>query len=176
MKILFGNMNVSAANTTLKVFPEIFQIVDVCVAAGVFARSVIHRLVCESFFRQSFVGAQFVSVNRRTLRDVFFNDWLQSLAGNIRDNFRHYLPFALQHSKYNRLVRRAAPTNAMRATADIRFINFNIAKQRELAVNLCHVFTDFVTHAKRAFVSHAKFPHQFHSGNAVTGSCEKVIA
>jgi hypothetical protein len=42
MKILFGNMNVCAANTALKVFPEIFQIVDVRIADNLFMDAVIY--------------------------------------------------------------------------------------------------------------------------------------
>ena len=174
MKILFGNVNVRAANTALKVFPEIFQIVNVRIAFGVFARAVIHRLVRESFFVQSFVGAQFVGVNRRALRDVFFNDWLQSFCADIRNNFRHHSAVALQHSKHDCFVSSVAASHSLRPAADIGFINFNIAKQREFAVNLRHVFADFVTYTKRALVGHAKFPHQFHRGNAMPRSGEKV--
>jgi hypothetical protein len=174
MKMLFGNVNVSAANTTFKVFPEIFQIVDVYITTDVFARAVIHRLVVESFFRESFIGSQFVRVNRRTLRDVFFNQRLQSFGRDVRDNFRHHLAVALQHSKHNRPVRRAASTNTMRAPADVGFINFYITEQRELTVNLRHVFTNFVADAKRAFVGNAKFALQFLRGNAVAGSGEKI--
>ena len=77
MKMLFGNMNVGSVDTTFKVFPEIFQIVDVRIAIRVFASAVIHRLMIESFFIQSFVRAQLVRVNRCAVQNIFFNDRLQ---------------------------------------------------------------------------------------------------
>lgn len=174
MKILFGNMNVSAADAALKVFPEIFHAVDVRFANNIFADAVINSLVIVPFLPKTFVRVQLVSVNRRTGFDILLNDWFQRLAFAVRDNLRHHLPLALHHAKDNRLVGRSATAHAGAMTANVGFINFNVAKQRKFTVHLLHMFSDFVSHAKRAFVGHAKFPLQLHRGNAMAGSGEKV--
>jgi len=43
------DMNMGAANASLEMFPEVFQVVDVRVAVGVFARAVVHCLWLNPF-------------------------------------------------------------------------------------------------------------------------------
>jgi len=174
MKMLLRNVNVGSANPALQMFPEIFQIVDVRIALGVFARTVVHRLVGESLFAKSLVGMKLVAVNGRTVQNVFLDNWFKCLAFAVRHNLRHHLAFALHHAKNNRFASRATTANAGMTTADIGFVNLDIAKQRPFVINLCHVLADKVCHAPRCLVSHAKLPHQLHCGNAVPRRGEQV--
>lgn len=167
MQILSRDVNMGGANGALQVLPEVFQSVDVRVVQSVFLRAVIDRLVGESFFVQSFVGAQLVSVNRGALFNIRLNNRLQSFLANIRDNFRHHLPVALQHSKHNRLVSGVAASHSFCPATDIGFIALNLARQRKLAVHFRHVLADLMADAKRAFIGYAKLPLQFFSRNAM---------
>ena len=141
---------------------------------NIFLRSMIHRLMRESFFVQSLVGTQFVRVNRRALFNIRFNNRVQSFLANIRDNFRHHLAVTLQHSKHNRLVASVAASHSLCPSADVGFINLDLTGQRKFAVNFRHVLTDLMTNAKRAFVGYAKLPLQFFSRNAVPRSGEQI--
>lgn len=174
MQILLRNVNVGGSDASLQMFPEVFQSVDVRVVQDIFLRSVIHSLVRVSFFVQSFVGAKFVRVNRRTLLDIRLNNRLQSFLADIRDNFRHHLPVALQHPKHNGFVASVTASHSLCPSADIRFITLNLAGQRKFAVNFRHVLTDLMADAKRAFVGHAKLPLQFFTRNAMTRRGEQI--
>ena len=48
MQMLFGNVNVGAADAAFKVLPKVLQIVDVRFAFYIFASPVINRLMVES--------------------------------------------------------------------------------------------------------------------------------
>jgi len=174
MEMLFGNVNVGGADASLQVLPKIFQSVDVRIADNVFAGSVIDRLVIVASFFQTPVGAQLVSVNRRTVENVFLNDWLKRLAFAVWHNLRHYLSLALQHSKDNAFTRRAATANAGTLAANVGFVNLNVSKQWPFIINLRHVLADKVCHAPRCLVGHAKLTFQFLCGNAVARGGEKV--
>lgn len=174
MKMLFGNVNVGGTDAAFQVLPKVFHPVDVRVSDNIFMDAVIDRLVIVASLFQSLIGVQFVSMNRCSSFDILFNDWLERLPFAVRHNLRHYLSLALHHPKDNRLIGRTATTHAGAITADIGFINLNIAKQWKLAVNKLHVFADKVCHAPSRLVSHAKLTFQFLRRNAVAGSCEKV--
>ena len=174
MQILFGNVNVSGADASLQVFPKVFQPVDMRIFQNIFPRSVIHRLVRESFFVQSFVGTQLVSVNRRTLLNICLNNRLQSFLGDVRNNLRHHLAVTLQHSKDNRFVSSVAASHSLRPAANISFINLDLAGQRKFAVNFRHVLSDLMADAKRALVSHAKLSLKFFGRDAMPRSGEQI--
>lgn len=174
MQILLRNVNVSGADAALQMFPEVFQSVAVRIVQNIFPHAMIHRLVRESFFIQSFVGAQLVGVNRRTLLDIRLNNRLQSFFADVRDNLRHHLAVALQHAKHNRLVASVTAAHALCPATHISFVALNLTAQREFAVNFRHVFADLMTDAKRALVSHAKLTLQFFGGNAMTRRGEQI--
>ena len=174
MQMLFGNVNVSAANSAFQMFPKVFQIVDVRFAVGVLACAMIYHLVRVALLRQPFIGVQLVSVNRRAVENIFLNDWLKRLTFAVRNNFGHHLTFALQHSKDYGFARRSATANASMTTADVSFITFNFTEQRPFVVNLRHVFADKVCHAPCRLVGHAKLPLQFLRGNSVPRSGEQI--
>lgn len=172
--MLFGNVNVSAANAILEVRPEILDAVDMRVAAHVFARAMVYALVFVALLGQSVVGAQFVSVNGSALRHVVLDDRAQGFARIAWHHLGHHLPVALQHSKHDSLVANVVPSFAMRLAADVGFIGFDFTEQRPLAVNRFHVLANQVRHAPSGFVGDAKLPFQFLCGNAVAGRGEKV--
>jgi hypothetical protein len=175
MKMLAGNMNVSAADAAFKVLPKVLQIVDVRSShAGIFARAVTNRLVIEASLFQTLVRLQFVGVNHRAVHDVLFNDRLQSFLCDVRDNFRHHLAVALQHAENNRLIRRTASANAVSFSADVGFINFNFAIQRHFVIHLRHVITNLMAHAPRRLIGYAKLTFQLLSRYAVTGNREHM--
>ena len=168
-------MNVSAFDATLKVLPKVVQIVGVRFPIYILANAVINRMVIVASLFQSPVRFQFVSVNLGTIQNVFFNNRLEGFLADIRDNFCHHLSVALHHAENNSLVRRATTTPAASgATANVGFINFDLAIERHFIVNLRHVISDLMPHAPSAFVGDAKLPHQFHCRDTVTGSGEHV--
>ena len=116
----------------------------------IFASAMIHRLVSESFFSQTFVGVQFVGVNGRALRHIFLNQRLERFARDVRNYFCHHLPIALQHSKHNRFVRRTATANTVSAPADVSLINFNVTKQWELSINVFHMLANKISQNHRS--------------------------
>ncbi len=117
MQMLFGNMNVGAANPTFEVFPKVFHAVDVRFANNIFLRSVVNGLMFVTLLPKSIIGAQLVSVNRRTGLDVLFDDWFKRLAFAVRYHLRHHLSLALHHFKANRLVGRTATAHTGAITA-----------------------------------------------------------
>ncbi len=175
MQMLFGNMNVGRTDAAFQVLPKIVQIVGVRLPVHIFACAVINRVMIVASLFQSPIRFQFIRVNYGAIQNIFLNNRLERFLGNIRDNFRHYLSITLHHAKNDSLVRGTASAfAASSATANIGFINFNLAVERQFIVNLRHVFSDFVSHAPRRFVGYAKLPHQFHSRNPMPGSREHV--
>lgn len=174
MQMLFGNVNVGAADAAFEMLPKVLHPINVRVALGVFMVAVVNRLVLVAALFQTAIRTKFIGVNRGTLFHVGFDDGLQRGLFAVRNDLRHHLAVALQHAKDNRFVGRATPTNACAMTSDIGFINLDLAGKRKLAVHLCHVLADFVTHAPRRLVSHAKLAFQLFRGNPVAGSGEKV--
>ena len=173
--MLWRDMNVSAFDATLEVFPKVIKILRVRVPVDIFTRAMIDRLVIVTGLFQSLVGFQFVRVNHRAVQNIFLNKRLQSFLGDVRDNLCHHLPVALHHAENDCLVCRteSAPA-AGSAPADIGFINFDLAVERHFVVNLRHVVSDLMPHAPSRLVSHAKLTLQFFGRNPVTGSCEKI--
>ena len=111
------------------------------------------------------IGDKFIRVRRGTFLDILLNDWMEGFDFAVRHNFSHHLSLALKHSEHNRFVFRAATASlSMRFSADVSFINFYIARQRNFAVNLFHVLADFMADAPRRFISHAKLALQFFRG------------
>ena len=86
MQVLFGNVNVSGADAAFQVLPKVLHAVDVRLAIYILASGVIYSLVIEAGLFQSFVGFQFIRVNRRAVQNIFLNNRLQSFLGDIRDN------------------------------------------------------------------------------------------
>jgi hypothetical protein len=128
--------------TDMQVLPKVLHAVDVRLAIYILASGVIYSLVIVAALFQSLIGLQFIRVNCGTVQNVFLDNRLQSFLGNIRNNFRHHLSFALHHAKDDCFVRSTTATDAVSATANVSLINFNIAKQRPFIVNLCHVLAD----------------------------------
>ena len=173
--MLRRDMNVSAFDASFKVFPKVVQILRVRVPVDILAHAMIDSLVIVSSLFKSLVRLQFIRVDIRAVQNIFFNDRLQSFLGNIRDNFCHHLAVALHHAENDCLVCRAASAPAASgASADIGFINLDLAVERHFVVNLCHVIADLMTYPPCRLVSHAKLPLQFFGGYAVAGSGEKI--
>ena len=86
----------------------------------------------------------------------------------IGDNRRHHVPATLDHAQHNRLGR-AEP-------ADEGLVNLDMltgTAKRIIAVHIAHVFADFMAHAPRRFVGHAKLALDLFRRNAVTGGREQ---
>jgi len=82
-----------------------------------------------------------------------------------------YLSASLQHSKDNGFVFRATTaTHTASLSANVSLINFNLAGQGKLAVNLFHVLANLMAHAPSRLVRHTKLALQFLCRNTVTGS------
>src|SRR5208337_4141736 len=70
---------------------ECFDGVHVATVARVFAFSVVNGAVLVAALHKPFVGAPFVSVNGRSLRDMRFDLTLQRFAGCIWNDFRNHI-------------------------------------------------------------------------------------
>ncbi len=172
--MLFGNVNVSALDGTFEMLPKVLQPVHMDVAFCIFVFAVLYGLVLIASATKRAVATHFVSVNRRTLFDVLFNDRQERLLFAVRNDLSHHLPVALQHPEHDCLVGRAAPDFAGPISANIGFVKLDFARQRNLAVHIGHVIADLMTHAPRGLVSHAKLAFQFFRGNSMAGSGEQV--
>ena len=132
--MLLRNVNMSPFNAVFQARPKTLQAVDVRGTVHIFARAVINRLMVIANSFQALIGTKFVSVDGRSLDDVLFNDRLQILAGNGRNNFRHHLAVTLQHSENDSLAFRTTAPNASATTANISFVNLDMPKEGKFAL------------------------------------------
>jgi hypothetical protein len=175
MQMLFGNMHVSGADAAFQMLPKVFQAVHMRTIQDIFLLIVVNYFVGVALLFQIVIGNKFIRVRSGTFLNVFLNDRMQGFDFAVRHNLRHYLTFALEHSEDNGFVFRAATaTHTVRLSADIGFVNFDIAKQGKFAVNIFHVLTNQMRHAPSRLVSYTKLAFQFLCGNAVAGSGEQV--
>jgi hypothetical protein len=175
MQMLFGNMNVCGTDAAFQVFPKVFQAIDMRTVQDIFLLIVVNYFVVVALLSQAVIGDKLIRVRRGTFLDVLLNDWMEGFDFAIRHNFGHYLTTALEHSKDNGFIFRAASaTHAMRFSANVGFVNFNIAGQGQFAIHFCHVLSDFMAHAPSRLVSHAKLALQFFRRYAMAGCSEFV--
>jgi len=174
-KVLGADMNMCAANADFQAGPEAFRRVDVGFAAYPFFGRMTDRRVPVAMFRQRGIGRQFVAANPRAARDVFKDMRLKGLAANVLHDAGDHVAVSLDHAEHDRLAGSTATAlAALAATADHRFVNLDMARQSVVAVNLAHVFAQFVAHAPSRLVGHAKLALQFFGRNTVARRGEQV--
>jgi len=164
----------SATDRAFDLRPEALKAVGVVNAVNVALLSVIDRAVGVANFVETVICAPFVGADGRILFHVANDVRLKRSLLRIRNNARHHIAAAFQHSENNRLAFRAAPGDAMRAPANIGFVKFNVTRERRIAVNARHMVTDQMRHAERGRIGDAKLALQFFRRNAVTRRGEQV--
>jgi hypothetical protein len=175
MQMLFGNVYMSGTDAALQMFPEIFQAVHMRTIQDVFLLVVVNYFVIIALLCQTAIAHKLIRMRRGTFLDILLNDGMEGFLFAVRNDFGHYLSAAFKHTKHNRFVLCAtSTTHAVRFSANISLVNFDITKQRKFAVHIFHVLANQMSHAPRRFICYAKLPFQFLGRNAVTGSGEQV--
>ena len=96
---MFGrDMNVSAFDAVLEPRPEALSGVDVGIAAYPFVGRMVDRPVVVAQSRDLGVGREFVRADCRAALDVGQYMPLQGLALHVRNNSRHHIAAAFNHS------------------------------------------------------------------------------
>ena len=170
-----GNMNVSPLDAVFKPRPKALSDVDVMDTINPLVGRMVDGAVVVTEPRDFSVGGKLVGADSRAGLDVLQDVPLQGLALHVRDYAGHYVAAAFDHSKHYRLARRATAALAARTpSTDIGFVRFDVPAKRRIAVNLGHVFANFVSHAPSRLVSHAKLALEFLRWNAMPGRGEQI--
>jgi hypothetical protein len=167
-------MNVGAPDAALEMLPKVLKPVRMAFTQDILFLAMLDREMGITLCGQVTVRKHLVRVNRCAFGHVLLNQSHQQLLFAVRNHLGHYLAVPLQHPENNRLASGPASERPMPFAANKGFIGFDGVKQRELAVNHLHVFTDKASHAPRCLVGHAKLPFQFLGRNAVAGRCEQI--
>ena len=168
-QMLRADMNMRAIDPALHRCPKAFNAVGrSAIKADIFVRAVVDRHVPVAAIGQAKVGAQFVGVDRAARDHIGVDHRQQGGAALVGDNLRHHVPAALNHAQHDRLGR-AEP-------ADESLVNLDMlagTANRSIAVHVAHVFADFMAHAPRRFVGHAKLALDLFRRHAVPGGREQ---
>ena len=125
--------------------------------------------------RQSRVGPKLVCRDRGRFFHVRDNVGNEARALHVWHNTGHDRAAAFDHAEYSDFMGRSATaTFARAASADHRFVNLNVARERSVAVYKAKVLSDLMTHAPCRFVIHGQLALQFFGGNTVAGRGEQV--
>ena len=92
---------------------------------------------------------------------------------------RSFLSFAKRYcdTEYNGFAFGSAPSEALNLRTpptNIGFVNFDVAGQRRLTINLTHMFADFFSHAKRCWIRNSQLTLQFLRRYAVPCRGEQI--
>ena len=173
-----GHMDMSAANAALDLRPEAFERIGVYDAIHPLLGGMIDAAMLISERLKRLVAHPFVGTNQAPFHHVLNDVRQQGFSARVLHHARDDVAAALYHAKHNGLLRSASRDAmllpALTATADIGFIDFDVAGQSTVAVHLRHVFADFVTHAPRRLVGHAQLALQFLRRYAVARRGEKI--
>jgi len=172
--MLAADMDMCATNAVFDAGPEAFDGVGVDFAAHVFLRPMIDRIVIEAVPANAGVCAPFVRTDFRAAFDVFKNVRMQGFGPGIGDDPRHHVTIALDHAENNGLVDLPSAPTEFVAPANVSFVNFDVARQPIVAVDLRHIFAKFMAHAPRRLVRHAKLPLKLFSRDAMAGRSEQI--
>jgi hypothetical protein len=165
-----------AVNPALQLRPKSFDSVDAS-ATGlrIFLGGMINRYVTISVQRQIFITAKFVGVDRGAGQDVGIDKRVHGGLSAAWHDACNQLAIAFQHPDNARLIALVAATHARNGAADQRFVNLDFfahAAKGVITIKLRHILADFMAHAPRRFVGHAKLALNFLGRNSVTRSAK----
>ena len=176
--MLTADMNMSATDRAFQDGPEAVQGVGVRFASHVFPLFVLHDQVPISFPRKRHIRVPFVGRDGGTFLDLGDDFGNERIAPCVRNDSGNHVPTALDHPKdgsFDFTVLKLAPLAVLaRLTADVGFVGFDMPAKHRVAVNLRHVFADFMAHAPSCLVRHAQLALQFLGRNAVPRGRKKV--
>jgi hypothetical protein len=164
-----ADMDMRSIDPALHLRPEPFN--GVCrstLKADIFMGGMIDRYVTMPACVKPHIGAQFVSVDSAAGDDIGVNHRLQGGPLLVRHNRRSHVATAFHNAHNNRF--------GSAETATHGFVNLDMitgATQREIIVNLRHIFADLMTHAPRRFVGHAKLALDFLGSHTVPRCAEQ---
>ena len=171
-------MDMRAPNTPLEHGPEGFQPVHMNVAARIFLASMVDHLVVIPEVLEDAIRGPFVGRNARTSLDALEDRRNKALTGSVRNNLGKDLAVTLKDTHNDGLA--LGPASGVSLlfapahTADISFVNLNMAGQRGIAVNGTHIITDDMRHAERRGIGNPKLALKFLGGNAVARRAEQI--
>lgn len=169
-------MNVSATNRQLETRPVAFNSVGVMDALFPLFGAVLDKAMLVAILGQIVVAPKLVSADCSAGNNMFGDVSQKSFGFNVWDNPCDDLAAALHHTEYagflGAYICGSAP-NVVFAT-NVGFVNFNVARQIVVAVNLAHVLPDLVAHSPSSFVGDRQLALKLLSGDAMTGSSEQV--
>lgn len=166
----------SALNAVFQASPKAFKPVHMRTALHVLAVAVANDLVSVAFRLKKFVGRKLIGMNRGALLDVLLNNRIQAGLGTVGNDLGDDLATTFEHSENNCLPLRPTASTCVAglATANVGFVDLNLAKEGKLPIYLGNVLTNLMAHAPRTLVRHAKLAFQFLGRNAMAGSSEKI--
>jgi hypothetical protein len=176
-KMMTANMNVCPVNRPLQLRPEAFDGVDAsALRGGILAEFVIDLHMAKARFVDVMIPAKFIGIERGAGNNMRQDKPLHGFLGARLDNAGNQLAIAFQHPHHAGLVALVTAPLAANRAADKRFIDFDRladTAKRIIAVLRRHIFADFMAHAPRRLVGHAKLALDFLGGNAVARGAEQ---
>jgi hypothetical protein len=176
-QMMATDMNVSAVNGPLQLRPEALDSVDASALRGrILSKLVVDLHMAITGFVDIVIAAKFIGIEGRSRHNVRQDKRLHGLFGARFDNAGNQFAIAFQHPDNASLVALVTAPHAGNRATDKRFVDldgFAKAAKRIVAVLFGHEFADFVAHAPRRFVGHAKLALDFLGGHAIPRSAEK---
>lgn len=171
-------MDMRATDRTLEHGPECFKRVHVSGAVRIFLAAVVNGQVIVSKVFEDLVRGPFIRADCRSSLDALHNWRDETFAARARNNARpdFSIPFEDAHNNGLALGTTACEAFVLTApsSADIGLINLDVIGKRRIAVDVSHIFTDLVRHAKRGRIGHTQLALQLFSGHAMPRRAEQV--
>lgn len=174
-KMLLRDVNVRALDGPFQLGPMAFDAVGVMNTVHPFIFGVVDGAVRVAHRAKVLIADPFVCADCRAARNVALNRPLQDICLAVRDRASNQTSIAFKHSEKLGLVR-VHVGMALHLSADQRFVNFDVARERAFAVcvGIRHQLAKLMRHAPRRFVGAADLAFQFLSRNAVTRGSHQV--
>jgi len=180
----FATVLIDAFHAALKDAEETFDRIRRRLAARVFAVAVVDCLMIGKLLADRLVELRLVGAKRRVQNDVFADNGLERLDGQILDLHGNGATAALDHRQHFTLRGRAAPSlpsltgnEGLIGLADERLVNLDrlaFAAQR-LRVTIGHRFADAMRQKpRRAVGAEPKRPHKLMRRDAFLASGHKM--
>lgn len=168
----------STTDAAFDLRPETFQRIGVRDAIHPLFGGMVDAAMFVAERLERLVAHPFVGANQAPGQHLFDDMREQSPAAGVVHDARDDIAVSFRHSEHDGLFgtasRDAVLLAALAPSADIGFVHFDMARQAAIAVNVAHVFADFVAHAPRRFVGHAQLALQFLRRDAMPRRGEKI--
>ena len=172
--MLAANMNVRTTDRPFEHGPVAFDGIGMSFATHPLVTGVVHDAMPITNLGKRLIGNPFVRADHRAGFDTLHDMGIERLASGVRHNARDDIAATFDHPEYNGLTRRAASSFTFASAANVCLVDLDMSIERRIAIHGRHIFANFMAHAPRGFIRHAKLALKLLSWHPMPGRGEQV--